>query len=244
LAQAYGWSAPFIALLVFAAGIILPATLLLVKETQQYKTLKRLSPAEAATIKEAPQLLSNPPRFGSPWAPLVAVCDKRVVLHLVQSTVGFACMLSAQVELPGQLAAPPYRLSPSMIGVAMIATGGAGMIASPLGGKLFDRGADKCSQPMFRLTVNNLASLIGEFCRGVGLHRYVAICIKPSQRLPARGCQPEAVILSLFKASLPAALVGCCSVALLAVVLPWAELSWLRAHQSRQRCMHVDGPRA
>lgn len=168
LAQAYGWSAPFIALLVFAAGIILPATLLLVKETQQYITLKRLSPAEAATIKEAPQLLSNPPRFGSPWAPIVAVCDRRVVLHLVQSTVGFACMLSAQVELPGQLAAPPYRLAPSMIGVAMIATGGAGMIASPLGGKLFDRGADKCPQPMFRLTVNTLASLIGELCRSLG----------------------------------------------------------------------------
>jgi hypothetical protein len=147
---------------VFAAGVILPATALLVKETLQYKIIASLSPAEAATIKEAPSILANPPRFGSVWAPLVAVCDKQVVLHLLQATVGFACMLSAQIELPGQLTAPPYSMGPGHIGAAMIAAGGAGMIASPVGGKLFDRAAAKSGQPMLRLTGNSLVSLIGE----------------------------------------------------------------------------------
>ena len=142
--------------------MILPATLLCVKETHQYKTLKRLSPEAAALIKEAPAILATPPKFGSLLAPLIAVSDRRVVLHLLQSTVGFACMLSAQTELPGQLAAPPYSLSPGMMGVAFITTGGAGMIASPLGGKLYDRAASRFSDPMVRLTINNLASLIGE----------------------------------------------------------------------------------
>lgn len=163
LGQAYGWQAPFIALLVFAAGVILPATVLLVKETLQYKTISSLSPAEAATVKEAPSILANPPRFGSVWAPLVAVCDKRVVLHLIQATVGFACMLSAQIELPGQLIAPPYSMGPGHIGAAMVAAGGAGMIASPVGGKLFDKAAAKPGPPMLRLTSNSLASLIGEW---------------------------------------------------------------------------------
>jgi predicted MFS family arabinose efflux permease len=162
LGEAYGWQAPFIALLVFAAGVILPATALLVKETLQYKTIASLSPAEAATIREAPNILANPPRFGSVWAPLVAVCDKQVVLHLLQATVGFACMLSAQIELPGQLIAPPYSMGPGHIGAAMIAAGGAGMIASPAGGKLFDRAAGESGQPMLRLTGNSLISLIGE----------------------------------------------------------------------------------
>jgi predicted MFS family arabinose efflux permease len=161
LAQAFGWTAPFYALLAFAAGIILPATLLLVRETNQYIILKRLSPAEAATVKEALGILASPPKFGSLWAPLVIVCDRQVVLHLLQATVGFAAMLSAQTELPGVLSAPPYNMSPGLIGVAFIATGGAGMIASPLGGKLFDRAAATAAQPMIRLETNNLASLIG-----------------------------------------------------------------------------------
>lgn len=163
LGQVYGWQATFIALLVFAAGVILPTTALLIKETLQYKVVKDLSPEEAATIKEAPGILAAPPRFGSPWAPLVAVCDKVVVLHLIQSTVGFACMLSAQIGLPSQLTAPPYSMGPGKIGAAMIAAGGAGMIASPLGGRLFDRAADKSGPPMLRLAPNTLVSIIGEW---------------------------------------------------------------------------------
>lgn len=163
LSQAYGWQAPFIALLVFSAGIIIPATLVCVRETHQYMTLQRLAPEASAAIKEAPEILSSPPRCGSPWEPITAVCDRHVVLHLLQATVGFACLISAQTELPSQLAAPPYNLLPGMIGVAYIASGGAGMIASPLGGKLFDMAAATSAQPMIRLQGNNLASLFGEF---------------------------------------------------------------------------------
>jgi len=161
LSQSYGWKAPFIALLAFSAGIIIPLNLFLVRETHQHKLMKRLDPSIAATVREGPGILAHPPKCGSPWAPLVSVCDNRVVLHLLQASVGFACMMATQAELPGVLASAPYYLSPGMIGVAFIVLGGAGMIASPLGGKLFDRAGARSPQPMPRLFWNNLASLTG-----------------------------------------------------------------------------------
>lgn len=162
LSQAYGWQAPFIALLIFSAGIIIPANLLLVRETHQYKVMKRLDPGTAATIQEGPTILAHPPKCGSPWAPVVSVCDKKLVLHLLHASVGFACMMSSQAELTGVLVAAPYNFSPGIIGVTFIVSGAAGIVASPLGGRLFDRAAKKTPHPMVRLQRNNLASLIGK----------------------------------------------------------------------------------
>jgi hypothetical protein len=162
LFQAYGWQAPFVALLVFSAGIIIPANLLLVSETHQYKLLQRLDPVIAATVREGPDILGHPPKCGSPWAPLVSVCDKRVVLHVLQASVGFACMMSSQAELTNVLAAPPYNMQPGMIGIVFIVSGAAGTVAAPLGGRMFDRAAARTPQLMVRLLLNNLASLIGK----------------------------------------------------------------------------------
>ena len=161
LSQAYGWQAPFVALLVFSAGIIIPANLFLVHETHQYKLMKRLEPSIAETVREGPGILARPPKCGSPWAPLVSVCDKRVILHLMQASMGFACMMSTQAEISRVLASEPYYLSPGMIGVAFIGVGAMGMIASPLGGRLFDKAGARSPQPMPRLLWNSVASLVG-----------------------------------------------------------------------------------
>lgn len=162
LSQAYGWQAPFVALLIFSAGIIIPSNLFLVRETHQYKLMKRLDPSVADTVRDGPSILAHPPKCGSPWAPLVSVCDKRVILHLLQASVGFASMMTTQSELTGVLHSAPYYMSPGMIGVAYIVLGGAGMLASPLGGRLFDKMGAHSPQPMPRLFWNTLASLTGK----------------------------------------------------------------------------------
>lgn len=174
LSQAYGWQAPFVALLIFSAGIIIPANLFLVRETHQYRFMKRLDPAVAQTVREGAAILAHPPKCGSPWAPLVSVCDARLVLHLAHASVGFACMMSTQAELTGVLSAAPYFFKPGMIGVSFIVLGGAGMAAAPLGGRLFDNAAKRHAQPMIRLLWNCLASLIG--ARTTGLLLLLASC--------------------------------------------------------------------
>jgi hypothetical protein len=162
LSQAYGWQEPFVFLLVFSAGIIIPSNIFLVRETHQYKIIWRLDPSIAQTVREGPGILANPPKRGSPWAPLVSVCNKRVIRHLLQASAGSACLMSSQTSLTGVLAAAPYNMSPGMIGVAFITMGCAGMIASPLGGRMFDRAGARSPQPMPRLMWNTLASLIGK----------------------------------------------------------------------------------
>lgn len=83
-------------------------------------------------------------------------------MHLLQASVGGACMVSSQAQLSNVLAAPPYNMQPGQIGVAFIAFGAAGMVASPLGGRMFDRAAVRTPQLMARLLRNTLGSLIGE----------------------------------------------------------------------------------
>ena len=109
MSQAYGWQAPFVALLIISAGIIIPANLFLVRETHQHKFMKRLDPVAAQAVREGPAILAHPPTCGSPWAPLVAACDARLVLHLMHASVGVACLMSTQAELTGVLAAAPLQ---------------------------------------------------------------------------------------------------------------------------------------
>ncbi|KAF6262729.1 major facilitator superfamily domain-containing protein [Scenedesmus sp. NREL 46B-D3] len=95
LAEAYGWRAPFIALLAFSALIFICCSLAM-RETHQYKTLQRIikeNPSAAHTIAEAPQILAHKPRFSwsSPLTPLALVLEKQIVLHLLVGLVGFAC---------------------------------------------------------------------------------------------------------------------------------------------------------
>jgi predicted MFS family arabinose efflux permease len=56
-------------------------------------------------------------------------------------------------------------MQPGMIGVTFIVSGVAGMVASPLGGRMFDRAAARKPHLMVQLLLNNLASLIGEDSR-------------------------------------------------------------------------------
>jgi MFS family permease len=136
------------------------------RETHQYKTLQRIikqNPSAAQTIREAPQILAHKPRFNwrSPWAPIAVVFERQIVLHLLVGLVGFAALVSSQTELPMVLAGT-YKLSPGLIGVSMLPTGIAGIIFSPVGGRLFDRAAASSpGHPMLRLRYNNLLSLLG-----------------------------------------------------------------------------------
>jgi hypothetical protein len=136
------------------------------RETHQYKTLQRIikiNPSAAHSIAEAPQILAHRPKFTwrSPWAPIAVVFERQIVLHLLVGLVGFAALVSSQTELPMVLAGT-YDLSPGLIGVSMLPTGIAGIIFSPVGGRLFDRAAASSpGHPMLRLRYNNLMSVVG-----------------------------------------------------------------------------------
>jgi predicted MFS family arabinose efflux permease len=165
VSAAYGWRAPFIALLAFS-GLILLCCSLAMRETHQYKTLQRLirlNPSAAHSIAEAPQILAHKPGFSwrSPWSPLALVFEKQIVLHMLVGLVGFSALVSSQTELPMVLAGT-YNLSPGLIGVSMLPTGIAGIIFSPVGGRLFDRAAaSNPGHPMLRLRYNNMISVVG-----------------------------------------------------------------------------------
>lgn len=155
LCEAFGFRATFVALALFAAAVALPLLLLGVPETHQYKALTALArkdPLLAAEVKEREDVLRRPPKFSAPWVPLQLLFCRPTVIHELCSLLVYAAMFCSLTELPGQLSAPPYSLSPGMIGLAFLPCGIASIIASPIGGKLSDlSAAARPGAPMARM---------------------------------------------------------------------------------------------
>jgi MFS family permease len=79
----------------------------------------------------------------------------------VANFVTFGVHFAALTEFPVAMAEAPYSLSAGMIGVAYLAYGVSGLIASPLGGMLSDRAAAAHpAEPEARLIHNMLITLL------------------------------------------------------------------------------------
>jgi predicted MFS family arabinose efflux permease len=176
ISQYFGWRATFIALALLSA-LIIPMVAIALPETMQYKQLARLrakDPAAAAALKEADEIAASPPMFRPPWVAMAVVFRHDVILHFLVCLLVFASAYSCAVELPGVLTRAPYGLSQVTIGVSYLPAGIAAMVASLVGGRMFDRAAATAGgDPMLRLTYNNLASMLvvpGLLCYGLGAH--------------------------------------------------------------------------
>ncbi|KAF6252512.1 major facilitator superfamily domain-containing protein [Scenedesmus sp. NREL 46B-D3] len=148
----------FIMVVVYAAVVILPMVCFM-PETHQYRKLRRLrklDPQAAGEVEERDTIFSTPPVFKAPHYPIAILCEREVFLHAIVALLLFGSMFCSITELPLFLAAPPYNLSPAMIGLCYIPAGVASMVVSPLGGLLSDRAAATHPQkPLVRLVFNN-----------------------------------------------------------------------------------------
>ncbi|WIA31137.1 hypothetical protein OEZ86_001155 [Tetradesmus obliquus] len=164
LSQAFGWRSTFMAVIMYAAVILLPLLIFVVPETHQYIVLQRLksnNALAAAEIDEAPEIERHPPRFQAPWYPYQLLLDRAILLHAASTFVAFGAMFCCVVQLSWFLAAAPYYISPAMIGIACLAQNAAGFFFCPIGGKLSDIGyAKNPQQPQLKLLYNNAANLV------------------------------------------------------------------------------------
>lgn len=106
------------------------------------------------------EILSSPPCFKAPWYPVQTLLEQPIILHAGLALLGFGSQLCGATMLPICLGQAPYNLSPSLIGVAYLPIGIAGIIGCPLGGKLSDySAAQDPSKPVRRLWCSTCAAL-------------------------------------------------------------------------------------
>ncbi|GAX74294.1 hypothetical protein CEUSTIGMA_g1743.t1 [Chlamydomonas eustigma] len=164
LSEAYGWRSTFIFLSVFAGVIVLPLVLFMLPETHQYLKLQQLhakDPTATADIKEADEIKQNPPVFQMPWMPLRFLLEAEIAPHAITAFFSFGAMFASLTELPVAMAASPYSLSVSMIGLTYLPQGIGSLIACPVSGKLSDYAALRHpGEPQARLLYSTLVSLL------------------------------------------------------------------------------------
>lgn len=97
-----------------------------------------------------------------------AAFDLEIAPYLFVSLTQFASMFVSLTLLPSRLAAPPYSLSPTLIGVCYLPSGIGMMLGSVLGGKASDRSADEAyaSRRLVPALVGSLLLPVG--CFGYG----------------------------------------------------------------------------
>mgnify|MGYP001807602106 CR=1 FL=1 len=89
------------------------------------------------------------------------LCDGSIAPHAIANLVTFGVHFAALTEFPGFMAEAPYSLNAGMIGVAYLAYGVSGLIASPLGGMLSDKAAAQHpTEPEARISTNMLIALL------------------------------------------------------------------------------------
>lgn len=87
--------------------------------------------------------------------------EPSIAPHSTTTFISFGINLAALTEIPAALAAPPYSLSPALIGVLFLSDGIAGLIGSPLGGWVADKSAAvHPEEPESRLWYNTLGTLL------------------------------------------------------------------------------------
>ena len=164
IAQAFGWRSTFITLIVLGGAILLPLVAVFVPETQQYRILMRmhaLDPSAALAMKENEEILNEPPVFHAPWVPLKYIVEPEITPHVIVLLITFGAMFASLTEFPVMMAAEPYNLSATMIGVAYLPMGVAGLVGSPIGGMLSDHtAAAHPDEPEARLIHNTALTLL------------------------------------------------------------------------------------
>ncbi|WIA33828.1 hypothetical protein OEZ86_006937 [Tetradesmus obliquus] len=89
----------------------------------------------------------------------MVLAEGGVALHAIVALLSFGSMFCSLTEMPLFLAVAPYNLSPALTGLCYMAMGVAGIIASPLGGKLSDAAAaTHPAAPLARLMYNTAIS--------------------------------------------------------------------------------------
>jgi nitrate/nitrite transporter NarK len=118
------------------------ASLLASQETHPYYVLQRMAAVDAkaaAEMQAAAGGAATRPVFQAPWGPLRYLADPAIAPYAVLAFTLFGCMFASIIIMPLALAQPPYNLNEAMIGVAFLAGGIAGLLASPVGGVLADK---------------------------------------------------------------------------------------------------------
>ncbi|KAI8462244.1 MAG: major facilitator superfamily domain-containing protein [Monoraphidium minutum] len=161
LSQAFGWRSTFSAMAILGVVILL-AVFLFLEETHHYHVLSRVKTVQGAAawaaIKESQT--TPVPTLAPPYRPLLHLIDPVLLPHVLgvlcmQGTL-YACM----IVIPYKLAAPPYNLGQSLIGVCAMATGLGLLCAAPLGGALADRASRRWpASPSGRMLIGAPAAL-------------------------------------------------------------------------------------
>ena len=76
-----------------------------------------------------------------PWVPLTMMVETEVLPFVLLSGVNFGAMFMSLTMLPTLLAAPPYSLTETSVGLCYIPIGVSMMVGSTLGGQASDRAA-------------------------------------------------------------------------------------------------------
>lgn len=143
LSEAYGWRATFVFLAIFC-GAVGALLFLFLPETHQYLTLQRLSvkdPDRVQQIHEADKILAVKPVFHLPWTVLRYFYAPEFAPYVIINAWANAALFGCLTLWPVFLAAAPYSLSQTMIGVSYLADGLGAVTGSLVGGVLSDRGA-------------------------------------------------------------------------------------------------------
>jgi multidrug resistance protein len=132
-------------------------------------------PAAAARPAAVPHDEFGLPRMEPPWVPLTFMVEEKLWPFVALSGANFGVMFMALTMLPTFLAAPPYSLSATMIGLCYIPIGLTMMAGSICGGILSDRaGAAAPGVVAARLVPSILGSLalpVGCLVFGFVLHQ-------------------------------------------------------------------------
>eukprot|EP00878_Enallax_costatus_P024730 GHUV01026413.1.p1 GENE.GHUV01026413.1~~GHUV01026413.1.p1 ORF type:complete len:268 (+),score=17.46 GHUV01026413.1:146-949(+) len=109
----------------------------------------------------ASRALSSPPTVCQCFLHCRFLIEPSIAPHSTVAFITFGINLAALTEIPAALAAPPYSLSPAIIGVTFLSDGIAGLVGSPLGGWVSDKSAAKHpDEPESRLWYNTLSTLV------------------------------------------------------------------------------------
>jgi hypothetical protein len=97
-------------------------------------------------------------------------------LHVTVAFIGVSAVYLSAAIIPSHLAAAPYNMSTSHIGLILLVTL-IGVVVSPPAGYLFDKAGSLCpTEPMVRLTYGTAAALLmmpaGLLLFGWGLHTH------------------------------------------------------------------------
>jgi predicted MFS family arabinose efflux permease len=94
-------------------------------------------------------------------AKLRFLVEPEIAPHAITAFFSFGAMFASLTELPVAMAAPPYTLPVSMIGLTYLPQGIGSLIACPIAGKLSDYAALRNpGEPQSRLLYSTLVSLL------------------------------------------------------------------------------------